>query len=102
MDLKKVKILVKEKWMKVKNSALFYGLCACVGVVICGSATALHDSKRIKKLEDRLAENVRVHNDNVDKVNDFIHDTEDQINVLVRQNNELMERALHVTEGKAS
>jgi len=46
--------------------------------------------------------NVAVLNRDIDNVNDFMDKTDNRIDELTRQNNILLEKALQVTEGKAS
>ena len=70
------------------------------GVIIGGSITALHDSRRLSKLEKDHGKLVNTFNGNVDKHNDFVDWTHEEIEKLTRQNNELLERALRETEGK--
>ncbi len=98
----KFKIFLKSTGEKVKESIgpLLVGLIP--GLIICGTVTALHDSRRIGKLEKRLGEHIENNNQNVDKHNNVVDWTHEEIERLTRQNNELLERALRETEGKAS
>ena len=98
----KFKVWLKGAAMKAKESIGPIVALMIPGIIIGGSVTALHDSRRINKLEKRFQEHVSIGNDNVDKVNSFMHETRDQIDTLTRQNNQLFERALKETEGKAS
>ena len=102
MDSKKVKVWVKEKAMKVKSVIWPWAIAIIPGVIIGGSVTALRDSSRITKLENRFNKHQEIGNQNVDIHNKFVDWTHDEIDRLTRQNNELMERALRETEGKAS
>ena len=70
------------------------------GIIVGGSITALHDSRRLSKLEKDHGKLVNTFNGNVDKHNDFVDWTHEEIEKLTRQNNELLERALRETEGK--
>lgn len=105
----KIKTAIKTFVIKVKESVPFVLFCTACGIVIGGSATALHDSKRITKLEKRMTDHVESNNNNVDIINDSFDNIHDDIGelakrveTLTRQNNELLERALRETEGKAS
>ena len=98
----KFKIWAKGTWMKVKENLPRILFWTGAGVIIGGATTALRDSKRITKLENRMDQNVKIQHTNVDKINDFIKETDDSIDELIRQNNILMEKALLQTEGKAS
>lgn len=102
MTESKFKIWLKGVAHKAKESIGPILACVIPGVIIGGSVTALHDSRRITKLENRLGEHIRVNNENVDIHNNFVDWTHQEIEKLTRQNNELLERALHETEGKAS
>lgn len=98
----KFKIWLKSTGEKAKEwiGPLVVGLIP--GLIICGTVTALHDSRRIGKLEKRLGEHIENNNRNVDVFNEFADRTKREIEKLTRQNNELLERALRETEGKAS
>lgn len=109
MKASKLKIWLKDKFQKVKeNVGPIIGLII-PGIVIGGSLTALHDSRRISKLEKRFWEHVDHNNGNVGTIDrnfacvkDDISALTDQVADLTRQNNILMEKALQETEGKAS
>lgn len=109
MTASKLKIWLKETLQKVKENVVPIVGLIVPGIVIGGSFVALHDSKRISKLEKRLAEHVQNNNDNVDTLAEWHQRSCDdfeqirgQIADLTRQNNILMEKALQETEGKAS
>lgn len=98
----KFKIWLKGTAVKVKDSIGPIVALLIPGIIIGGSMTALRDSRRISKLENRFKRHVDVDNQNVDVINGFIDKTNGRIEELTRQNNELLERALRGTEGKAS
>ena len=102
MSENKIKIALKTGWIKVKESIGPVMAILIPGILIGGSVTALHDSRRITKLEKRFGKHVDIFNKNVDIHNGFVDWTHDEIDKLTRQNNELLERALRETEGKAS
>lgn len=97
----------KAKAHKIKDNIVPILFCVTGGVIIGGSATALHDSRRITKLEKRLAEHVDSNNDNIDKINvafehinNYMNETDSMLDDLSRQNNLLLEKALQRTEGR--
>lgn len=96
----KFKVWLKGAAMKAKESIGPIVAVLIPGIIIGGSMTALHDSRRISKLEKRFGEHVRIGNNNVDTLNDFIGKTNGRLEELTRQNNQLFERALKETEGK--
>lgn len=102
MSENKFKIMAKSAWIKVKESAGPIVAILIPGIIIGGSVTALHDSRRITKLEKRFGRHVDVFNKNVDIHNNFVDWTHTEVEKLTRQNNDLLERALRETEGKAS
>ena len=102
MQESKFKIWLRTAVGKAKEVAGPILACVIPGIIIGGSMTALRDSRRITKLENRLGEHIKVNNENVDIHNDFVDWTHSEIEKLTRQNNELLERALRETEGKAS
>lgn len=102
MNESKFKVWLKGAAMKAKESIGPIVAALIPGIIIGGSMTALRDSRRISKLEKRFREHVDVDNHNVDVVNGFINKTNDRLEELTRQNNQLFERALKETEGKAS
>jgi len=99
---KKIKIALKDAAIKAKEAIGPIVACMIPGIIIGGSITALHDSRRLSKLEKDHGNLVKTFNGNVDKHNDFVDWTHEEIEKLTRQNNELLERALRETEGKAS
>ena len=101
-EWKNFKIKLKSLGLKVKESIGPIVAFMIPGVIIGGSLTALRDSRRLTKLEKDHGQLVNVFNGNVDKHNDFYDWTHEEIEKLTRQNNELLERALRETEGKAS
>lgn len=102
MDSKKIRIWLKEKAQKAKSAIWPLTVAIIPGIIIGGSVTALRDSRRITTLENRFNKHQEIGNQNVDIHNKFVDWTHDEIDRLTRQNNELMERALRETEGKAS
>ena len=97
----------KAKVHKIKENIVPILFCVTGGVIIGGSATALHDSRRITKLENRMNDHVDNNNDNVDKINDafeyikkHMDETDSMLDDLSRQNNLLLEKALQRTEGR--
>jgi len=98
----KFKIWLKDVGMKVKECIVPIVAALIPGIIIGGSVTALYDSGRISKIEKRFGRHVEVDNHNIDVANDFIDKTNARLEELTRQNNELLERALRETEGKAS
>lgn len=102
MSESKIKIAAKNALIKVKESIGPIVAILIPGIIIGGSVTALHDSRRLTRLEKDHRELVNTFNGNVDKHNGFVDWTHDEIDKLTRQNNELLERALRETEGKAS
>lgn len=101
MKESKLLIWVKDKAKKAKDGIVPILVAAIPGFVIGGfiggSITALFDNARIKKLETRFGNHID-HDNN----NEFIAKTNDRLEELTRQNNQLFERALRETEGKAS
>lgn len=95
-------IWVKDKAKKAKDGIIPILAAMIPGLVIGGSITALFDNARIKKLETRFGNHIDHDNNNVDAINDYIAKTNDRLEELTRQNNQLFERALRETEGKAS
>jgi hypothetical protein len=96
------KIWLKSTGQKVKDIVV-PALCAIIpGVIIGGSIVAIADSYKLDKLEKDHGKLVNTFNNNVDKHNSFVDWTHEEIEKLTRQNNELLERALRETEGKAS
>ena len=102
MQESKVKIWLRTAVGKAKEVAGPILACLIPGIIIGGSVTALRDSRRIAKLENRLGEHTKNNNDNVEIYNNFVDWTHSEIDRLTRQNNELLEKALRETEGKAS
>ena len=102
MTESKFKIWLKEVAHKAKENIGPILACLTSGLIIGGSVTALRDSRRIAKLENRLGEHTKNNNDNIEIYNNFVDWTHSEIDRLTRQNNELLERALRETEGKAS
>ncbi len=102
MNENKFVIWLKATGNKIKENVGPIIACVIPGIIIAGSATALHDSRRIAKLEKRLGQHIDQGNRNVDAINEFAADTNKQLEELTRQNNILMEKALQQTEGKAS
>ncbi len=102
MQESKFKIWLKSATDKVKASIGPIVACLIPGIIIGGSVTALRDSRRITKLEKDHGKLVDTFNGNVDKHNNFVDWTHEEIEKLTRQNNELLERALRDSEGKAS
>lgn len=98
----KFKIWLKGTVVKVKDSIGPIVALLIPGIIIGGSMTALYDSRRVSKLENRLERHVEIGNNNVDAINAFMDKTNNRLEELTRQNNELLERALRETEGKAS
>ena len=99
---KKIKIALRSAVIKAKEAIGPIVACMIPGIIIGGSITALHDSRRLSKLEKDHGKLVNTFNGNVAKHNDFVDWTHEEIEKLTRQNNELLERALRETEGKAS
>lgn len=102
MNESKIKIWLKATGHKIKENIVPIVGWIIPGIIIGGSVTALHDSRRITKLEERLGRHIQVGNENVDALNKFADETNSKIEELTRQNNILMEKALQQTEGKAS
>lgn len=102
MQESKFRIWLKSATGKVKASIGPIVACLIPGIIIGGSVTALRDSRRITKLEKDHGKLVDTFNGNVDKHNNFVDWTHEEIEKLTRQNNELLERALRDSEGKAS
>jgi len=102
MNENKFVIWLKATGHKIKENIVPIVVYIIPGVIIGGSVTALHDSRRITKLEQRLGAHIKTGNENVDALNKFAEETNKQIEELTRQNNILMEKALQQTEGKAS
>lgn len=102
MNENKFVIWLKATGHKIKENIVPIVGWIIPGVIIGGSVTALHDSRRITKLEQRLGRHIEVGNENVDALNKFAEETNSKIEELTRQNNILMEKALQQTEGKAS
>lgn len=100
MSESKLKIMAKSAVIKVKESIGPVVAILIPGIIIGGSITALHDSRRITRLEKRFGRHVDVFNKNVDIHNNFVDWTHAEVEKLTRQNNELLERALRETEGK--
>lgn len=100
MNESKFKICLKATGGKLKENLGPIIAWVIPGLIIGGSVTALHDSRRISKLEKRLGTHIKVNNDNVDVLNEFADETNKKIEELTRQNNILMEKALKETEGK--
>jgi hypothetical protein len=101
-NARKFLISIKSLGLKVKErlpSILFW---FGTGMAINGYVTTVKDHKRLNRLEKDHIELVKTFNGNVDQHNDFSDWTHDEIERLTRQNNELLERALRETEGKAS
>lgn len=78
-----------------------------LGMIVGGYFGAIANSIQIKRLQrdvNRIDTNVntivKVHDGNMEKLNDFAHETIDQINELQRQNNVLLGQALEETKGK--
>lgn len=99
---KKIKIALKGAAIKAKEAIGPIVTFLIPGIIIGGSITALHDSRRLSKLEKDHGKLVDTFNGNVDRHNAFVDWTHEEIDKLTRQNNELLERALRETEGKAS
>lgn len=93
---------LKSLGLKAKENLVPILAIVIPGLVVVGSVTAIHDSKKLSKLEKDHNELVSVFNNNVDKHNSFVDWTHEEVEKLTRQNNELLERALRETEGKAS
>ena len=102
MNENKFVIWLKATGHKIKENIVPIVGWIIPGIIIGGSVTALHDSRRITKLEQRLGRHIEVGNENVDALNKFAEETNSKIEELTRQNNILMEKALQQTEGKAS
>ena len=102
MNENKFVIWLKATGHKIKENIVPIVGWIIPGIIIGGSVTALHDSRRITKLEQRLGRHIEVGNENVDALNKFAEETNSKIKELTRQNNILMEKALQQTEGKAS
>lgn len=102
MNESKFKIWLKATGEKLKENIGPIVAMIIPGLIIGGSVTALHDSRRISKLEKRLGTHIKVNNDNVDVFNEFADETNKKIEELTRQNNILLEKALKETEGKAA
>lgn len=102
MNESKIKIWLKATGHKIKENIVPIVGWIIPGIIIGGSVTALHDSRRITKLEQRLGAHIKIGNENVDAINAFTEETNSKIEELTRQNNILMEKALQQTEGKAS
>ena len=102
MNENKFVIWLKATGHKIKENIVPIVGWIIPGIIIGGSVTALHDSRRITKLEQRLGRHIEVGNENVDALNKFAEETNKQLEELTRQNNILMEKALQQTEGKAS
>ena len=100
MSESKIKIWIKSTVNKVKESIGPIVAIMIPGIIIGGSITALHDSRRLNKLEKDHGNLVKTFNGNVDRHNDFVDWTQEEIEKLTRQNNELLEKALRETEGK--
>ena len=98
----KFKIWLKSTANKAKESIGPIVAIMLPGFIIGGSVTALFDNAKIKKLEKDHGKLVETFNGNVDKHNSFVDWTHEEIEKLTRQNNELLEKALRETEGKAS
>lgn len=97
---KKIKIALRSAVIKAKEAIVPIVAFMIPGFIIGGSITALHDSRRLSKLEKDHGNLVKTFNGNVDRHNDFVDWTHEEIEKLTRQNNELLERALRETEGK--
>lgn len=102
MKESKFKIWAKSMGHKVKDVVVPALVAIIPGVIIGGSIVAIRDSYKLDKLSKDHGKLVNTFNANVDKHNDFVDWTHDEIEKLTRQNNELLERALRETEGKAS
>ena len=102
MNENKFVIWLKATGHKIKENIVPIVGWIIPGIIIGGSVTALHDNRRITKLEQRLGRHIEVGNENVDALNKFAEETNSKIKELTRQNNILMEKALQQTEGKAS
>lgn len=102
MSESKFKITVRSAWIKVKENIGPIVACIIPGIIIGGSVTALHDSRRLTNLERKFQKHEARDDLNIDIANNIIHKTNDRLDELVRQNNLLMEKALQETEGKAS
>ena len=98
--VKKIKIALKSTAIKAKEAVVPIITFMIPGIIIGGSITALHDSRRLSKLEKDHGNLVKTFNGNVDRHNAFVDWTHDEIEKLTRQNNELLERALRDSEGK--
>lgn len=90
----------KAKAHKIKENIVPILFCVTGGVIIGGSATALHDSRRITKLEKRMAEHVDNNNNNFKYLEEYMDKTDSMLDDLSRQNNLLLEKALQRTEGR--
>lgn len=102
MKESKIKIWLKSK-VQVAKDVVVPALCAIIpGVIIGGSIVAIRDSYKLDKLAKDHGKLVNTFNNNVDKHNDFVDWTHEEVEKLTRQNNELLERALRESEGKAS
>jgi hypothetical protein len=95
-------IWLKSKGQVVKDVAVSTLVFMLPGLIIGGTVTALVDNHRLDKLEKDHEQLISTFNSNVDKHNNFADWTHEEIEKLTRQNNELLERALQETEGKAS
>lgn len=99
-NAKKIWISIKSLGLKAKEhlpSILFW---TGAGMAIKGYVTTVKDHKRLNHLEKDHNVLVNTFNGNVDKHNNFVDWTHEEIEKLTRQNNELLERALRETEGK--
>lgn len=102
MKESKFKIWLKSTGSKVKDVVVPVLVAIIPGVIIGGSIVAIADSYKLDKLAKDHGKLINTFNANVDKHNAFMGWTHDEITKLTRQNNELLERALQETEGKAS
>lgn len=105
----KFMIGLKRVAMKVGDVLAPIAVGIIPGLILGGSFIAIRDNKRVNNLEKWVHEHVRESNNNVavlnrdiDNMNDFMDKTDSRIDELTRQNNLLLEKALQVTEGKAS
>lgn len=101
-NARKILISIKSLGLKVKEHLPAILFWTGTGMAINGYVTTVKDHKRLNRLEKDHNQLVNTFNGNVDKHNSFVDWTHDEIDKLTRQNNELLERALRETEGKAS
>ena len=102
MKESKVKIWAKSMGQKMKDVVVPALVAILPGVLIGGSIVAIADSYKLDRLSKDHGKLVETFNKNVDKHNAFVDWTHEEVEKLTRQNNELLERALRETEGKAS